>query len=104
MGDLLHHLLLYHRLVHQGSNAPGSSKTTASTAYTAWTMTTSRFKPSTSSIPEDVFMHEESDVEDQDMVFDNEDISSRHIPKVNLNQEWFKPLSKKERPATPEPA
>ncbi|GJV55938.1 hypothetical protein Tco_1456943 [Tanacetum coccineum] len=34
----------------------------------------------------------------------NQDIGSRHIPKVNLNQEWFKPLSEEERPATLEPA
>ncbi|GKC34968.1 hypothetical protein Tco_1047352 [Tanacetum coccineum] len=38
------------------------------------------------------------------MVFDNEDIGSRHIPRVNLNQDWFKPLSEDERLATPEPA
>ncbi|GKE68139.1 hypothetical protein Tco_1526211, partial [Tanacetum coccineum] len=36
-----------------GSAAPGSSKTAATTAYTAWTTTTSRFEPSASSIPED---------------------------------------------------
>ncbi|GJU73593.1 hypothetical protein Tco_1264998 [Tanacetum coccineum] len=87
-----------------GSAAPGSSKTAATTAYTAWTTTTSRFEPSASSIPEDVFMHEESDFEAQDMVFDDEDIGSRHVPRVNLNQDWFKPLSEDERPATPEPA
>ncbi|GKD03251.1 hypothetical protein Tco_1178225 [Tanacetum coccineum] len=34
---------------------------------------------------------------------DNEDSDSRHIPKVSLNQEWFKPLSEKERPTTPKP-
>ncbi|GKF82255.1 hypothetical protein Tco_0243911, partial [Tanacetum coccineum] len=34
---------------------------------------------------------------------DDEDSGSRHIPKVSLNQEWFKPLSEEERPATPEP-
>ncbi|GKA38136.1 hypothetical protein Tco_0730687 [Tanacetum coccineum] len=49
-------------------------------------------------------MHEESDFEAQDMVSDDEDIGSRHIPKVPRNQAWFKPLSKEERPATPEPA
>ncbi|GJS71501.1 hypothetical protein Tco_0704342 [Tanacetum coccineum] len=87
-----------------GSAAPGSSKTAATTAYTAWTTTTSRFEPSASSIPEDVFMHEESDFEAQDMVSDDEDIGSRHVPRVNLNQDWFKPLSEDERPATPEPA
>ncbi|GJS76020.1 hypothetical protein Tco_0725901 [Tanacetum coccineum] len=65
---------------------------------------TRKFKPSTSSIPEDVFMHEESDVKAQNLVSDDKDIGSRHIPKVNLNQEWFKPFSKEERPVTPEPA
>ncbi|GJX85020.1 hypothetical protein Tco_0335794 [Tanacetum coccineum] len=45
-----------------------------------------------------------SDIEAQDLVFDDEDIGSRHIPKVSLNQEWFKPLSEEERPATPKPA
>ncbi|GKC83873.1 hypothetical protein Tco_1139590 [Tanacetum coccineum] len=87
-----------------GLAAPGSSKTTATTAYTSWTMTTSRFEPSATFIPEDVFMHEESDFAAQDMASDDEDIGSRHIPRVNLNQDWFKPLSEDERPTTPEPA
>ncbi|GKC43456.1 hypothetical protein Tco_1061178 [Tanacetum coccineum] len=87
-----------------GSDAPSSTKTAASTTYTAWTTTTSRFKPFASSVPEDVFMHEESDVEAQDMVSDDEDIGSRHIPKVSLNQAWFKPLSEEDRPASPKPA
>ncbi|GKB43890.1 hypothetical protein Tco_0888832 [Tanacetum coccineum] len=86
------------------SAAPGSSKTVALTAYIAWTTATSRLKPAASSIPEDVLMHEESDFEAQDMGSDDEDRGSRHIPKVSLNQEWFKPLSEEERPATPEPA
>nr|GEY85557.1 hypothetical protein [Tanacetum cinerariifolium] len=34
---------------------------------------------------------------------DDEDIGSAHIPKVNLRQDWWKPLEE-ERPATPEPA
>ncbi|GJW25457.1 hypothetical protein Tco_0039268 [Tanacetum coccineum] len=86
------------------SAASGSSKIVASTAYTVWTTTTSRLKPVASSVPEDVLMHEESDFEAQDIGSDDEDSGSRHIPKVSLNQEWFKPLSKEERPATPEPA
>ncbi|GJY10467.1 hypothetical protein Tco_0378652 [Tanacetum coccineum] len=68
------------------------------------TTTTSRLKPAASSIPEDVLMHEESDFKAQDMGFDDEDSGSRHIPKVSLNQEWFRPLFEEERPATPEPA
>ncbi|GJR71399.1 hypothetical protein Tco_0083764 [Tanacetum coccineum] len=87
-----------------GSAAPGSSKTSATTAYTAWTTTTSRFEPFASSIPEDVFMHEESDFAAPDMVSDDEDIGIRHIPIHNLKQDWFKPLSEDERLATPEPA
>ncbi|GKC45416.1 hypothetical protein Tco_1063138 [Tanacetum coccineum] len=89
---------------YQISTASGSSKTTALTEYIAWTTTTSRLKPDASSVPEDVLMHEESDFEAQDMGSDDEDSGSRHIPKVSLNQEWFKPLSEKERHATPEPA
>ncbi|GJY01893.1 hypothetical protein Tco_0360045 [Tanacetum coccineum] len=48
-------------------------------------------------------MHEESEFEGHDMVSDDEDIGSRHVPKVNLNQDWFKPLSEDEILATPEP-
>ncbi|GKE33430.1 hypothetical protein Tco_1452752 [Tanacetum coccineum] len=33
-----------------------------------------------------------------------EDIRNDHIPKVNLKQGWWKPLSKEDRPTTPEPA
>ncbi|GKG48171.1 hypothetical protein Tco_0510056, partial [Tanacetum coccineum] len=94
----------YHDDQSQGSAAPGSSKTPASTEYTAWTMTTSRLNPATSSVPEEVFMHKESDFEAQDMMSDDEDIGSRHIPKVPQNQAWFKPLFEEERPATPKPA
>ncbi|GJT31640.1 hypothetical protein Tco_0922059 [Tanacetum coccineum] len=86
------------------SAAPGSSKTTASTTYTTWTTTTSRLKSAASSVPEDILMHEESDFKAQDMGSDDEDSGSRNIPKVSLNQEWFKPLSEEERPVTPEPA
>ncbi|GKE85437.1 hypothetical protein Tco_1559179, partial [Tanacetum coccineum] len=87
-----------------GSATLGSSKRAATTAYTAWTTTTSRFEPSASSIPEYVFLHEESDFATLDMVSDDEDIGSRHILRVDLKQDWFKPLSEDERPATPEPA
>ncbi|GJZ95462.1 hypothetical protein Tco_0667796, partial [Tanacetum coccineum] len=88
----------------QSSAALGSSKIAASIAYTSWTMTISRLKSTASSVPEDVLMHKESDFEARDMGSDDEDSGSRHIPKVSLNQEWFKPLSEEERPATPEPA
>ncbi|GJW63907.1 hypothetical protein Tco_0115791 [Tanacetum coccineum] len=35
---------------------------------------------------------------------DDEDIGNTHIPKVNLKQDWWKPLSKEDSPDTPEPA
>ncbi|GJZ17910.1 hypothetical protein Tco_0554033 [Tanacetum coccineum] len=54
--------------------------------------------------PPSSITNRESDFEAQDMGSDDEDSGSRHIPKVSLNQEWFKPLSEEERPATPEPA
>nr|GEX39751.1 hypothetical protein [Tanacetum cinerariifolium] len=41
--------------------------------------------------------------DEQAQLSDDEDIGSAHIPKVNLTQDWWKPLEE-ERPATPEPA
>ncbi|GJZ00180.1 monodehydroascorbate reductase, partial [Tanacetum coccineum] len=35
---------------------------------------------------------------------DDEDIGNDHIPKVNLKQDWWKPLPEEDKPATPEPA
>ncbi|GJZ11659.1 hypothetical protein Tco_0546418 [Tanacetum coccineum] len=35
---------------------------------------------------------------------DDEDIRNDHILKVNLKQDWWKPLPEEDRPATPEPA
>ncbi|GKD03951.1 hypothetical protein Tco_1178925 [Tanacetum coccineum] len=35
---------------------------------------------------------------------DDEDIGNDHIPKVNLTQDWWKPLSEEDRPTIPEPA
>ncbi|GKA71477.1 hypothetical protein Tco_0777616, partial [Tanacetum coccineum] len=76
------------------SAAPGLSKTAVTTTYTAWTKTTSRFEPSASSIPKDVFMHEESDFAAQDMVSDDEDIGSRHISQsFNLELEIDRGMS-----------
>ncbi|GJX23970.1 hypothetical protein Tco_0228415, partial [Tanacetum coccineum] len=66
----------------QGSAAPGLSKTSALIEYTAWITTTSKLKPTASSVPEDVLMHEETDFEAQDMGSNDEDSDSRHIPKM----------------------
>ncbi|GJU99790.1 hypothetical protein Tco_1329061 [Tanacetum coccineum] len=84
--------------------APSSSKTTTSAEYTAWTTTDTRLKPSVSSIPEDLHMDADSAPDEQVHSSDDEDIGNDHIPKVNLKQDWWKPLSEEDRPATPEPA
>nr|GEV15959.1 hypothetical protein [Tanacetum cinerariifolium] len=42
-------------------------------------------------------------LDEQAQLSDDEDIESAHIPKVNLRQDWWKPLEE-ERIATPEPA
>ncbi|GJX71171.1 hypothetical protein Tco_0308342 [Tanacetum coccineum] len=82
--------------------APSSSKTAASAKYMAWTTTESRLKPSVSSIPEDLHMDVDSAPDEQVYSSDDEDIKHDHIPKVNLKQDWWKPLSEEDRPATPD--
>ncbi|GKB02866.1 hypothetical protein Tco_0830955 [Tanacetum coccineum] len=84
--------------------APSSSKTATLAEYTAWTTTDTRLKPSVSSIPEDLHMDADSAPDEQVHSSDDEDIGNDHIPKVNLKQDWWKPLSEEDRPATPEPA
>ncbi|GKD38809.1 hypothetical protein Tco_1259016, partial [Tanacetum coccineum] len=84
--------------------APSSSKTAASAEYTAWTTIDTRLKPSVSSIPEDLHMDDDLTPDEQVHSSDDEDIRNDHIHKVNLKQDWWKPLSEEDRPATPEPA
>nr|GEW89785.1 putative reverse transcriptase domain-containing protein [Tanacetum cinerariifolium] len=83
--------------------SPSFSNTTASAEYTAWTTTDTRLKPSISSIPKDLYMDNDTAPDEQVHSFDDEDIENAHIPKVNLKQDWWKPLEK-DKPATPEPA
>nr|GFA58084.1 hypothetical protein [Tanacetum cinerariifolium] len=51
----------------------------------------------------DLQMDEDMAPDEQAQSSDDEDIGSAHIPKVNLRQDWWKPLEE-ERTATPEPA
>nr|GFB55180.1 hypothetical protein [Tanacetum cinerariifolium] len=87
----------------KGSAAPSPSKTAASAEYQTWTMTDVRLRPSISLTPADLEMDEDMSLDEQARLSDDEDIESAHIPKVNLRQDWWKPLEE-ERPATPEPA
>nr|GEU36455.1 putative reverse transcriptase domain-containing protein [Tanacetum cinerariifolium] len=86
-----------------GSTSPSSSKTAASAKYKAWTTTDTRIKPSVSSTPEDLHMDDDMAPDAQVHSSDDEDIRNAHIPKVNLRQDWWKPLEE-DRPTTPEPA
>ncbi|GKE97663.1 hypothetical protein Tco_0021014, partial [Tanacetum coccineum] len=96
------HKKLYEAL--ENTAAPSSSKTAASAEYTAWTTTDTRLKPSVSSIPEDLHMDADSALDEHVHSSDDEDIRNDHIPKVNLKQDWWKPLPEVDKPATPEPA
>nr|GEV58620.1 E-beta-farnesene synthase [Tanacetum cinerariifolium] len=85
-----------------GSAAPSSSKTAALPEYKAWITTNTRIMPSVSSTPKDLQMDDDMDLDVQVHLSDDEDIGNAHIPKVNLRQDWWKPLEE-DRPATPEP-
>nr|GEV00527.1 integrase, catalytic region, zinc finger, CCHC-type, peptidase aspartic, catalytic [Tanacetum cinerariifolium] len=71
--------------------------------YTAWTTTDTRLKPSVSLIPKDLHMDDDMAPDEQVHSSDNEDIRNAHIPKVDLKQDWWKPLEE-DKPATPKPA
>ncbi|GJW42983.1 hypothetical protein Tco_0071782 [Tanacetum coccineum] len=92
---------------HQGGQststaAPSSSKTTASAEFSAWTTTDTRIKPSITTIPDDLYMDDETTA-DEHAYSSGDEVGRDHIPTVNLRQSWWKPLTE-DRPATPEPA
>nr|GEZ62392.1 hypothetical protein [Tanacetum cinerariifolium] len=86
-----------------GSIAPSSSKTTALAEYKAWTTTDTRLVPFVSSIHEDLHIDDDMALDAQAHSSDDKDIGNAHIPKVNLQKDWWKPLEE-DIPATPEPA
>nr|GEW21301.1 retrovirus-related Pol polyprotein from transposon TNT 1-94 [Tanacetum cinerariifolium] len=59
--------------------------------------------PFISLTPADLEIDADMAPDEQAQSSNDEDIGSAHIPKVNLRQEWWKPLEE-ERHATPEPA
>nr|GEX62391.1 hypothetical protein [Tanacetum cinerariifolium] len=59
--------------------------------------------PPPPSPPTDLHMDDDMAPDEQVHSSDDEDIRNAHIPKVNLQQDWWKPLEE-DRPATPEPA
>ncbi|GJS33561.1 hypothetical protein Tco_0531943 [Tanacetum coccineum] len=92
---------------HQGGQststaAPSSSKTTALAEYSTWIMTDTQIKPSVTTIPDDLYMDDETTADEQSYSSGDE-VGCDYIPMVNLRQSWWKPLTE-DRPATPEPA
>ncbi|GJW48772.1 hypothetical protein Tco_0080418 [Tanacetum coccineum] len=75
-----------------GTAAPSSSKIAASAEYTAWTTTDTRFKPSVSSIPEDLPINDDSALDEQVHSSDDEDIGSDQIPKTSALASTYAPL------------
>ncbi|GJT90144.1 hypothetical protein Tco_1078989 [Tanacetum coccineum] len=92
---------------HQGGQststvAPSSSKTATLAEYSAWTTTDTRIKPSITTIPDDLYIDDETTTDEQ-AYSSGEEVGRDHIPIVNLRQSWWKPLTK-DRHASPEPA
>ncbi|GJY63360.1 hypothetical protein Tco_0464820 [Tanacetum coccineum] len=82
---------------HQGDQststvAPSSSKTAASAEYSAWTMTDTRIKPSIITIPDDLYMDDETTVDEQ-AYSSGDEVGRDHIPTINLRQSWWKSLT-----------
>ncbi|GJU33777.1 hypothetical protein Tco_1182131 [Tanacetum coccineum] len=49
-------------------------------------------------------MHEDSILDEQVHLSDDEDSGNDHLPKADSRKDWWKPLPEEERPTTPEPA
>ncbi|GKA19983.1 hypothetical protein Tco_0699898 [Tanacetum coccineum] len=60
--------------------------------------------PPPPSTNQNLHMDDDTAPDEQVHSSDDEDIRNDHIPKVNLMQDCWKPLSEEDRPATPEPA
>ncbi|GKA87594.1 hypothetical protein Tco_0809358 [Tanacetum coccineum] len=54
--------------------------------------------------PIDYLMQDDSILEEQVHLSDDEDSENDHQPKADSRKDWWKPLPEEERPATPEPA
>nr|GEV84322.1 hypothetical protein [Tanacetum cinerariifolium] len=52
----------------------------------------------------DYLMNDDSIPDEQVYLSNDDDIENDHLPKADMRKDWWKPLLKEERPATPEPA
>ncbi|GKC30755.1 hypothetical protein Tco_1038049, partial [Tanacetum coccineum] len=94
----------------QGSKAPSSSKTAASTLQSmVGTTSDTRYESTGVSVahessPTDSLMNEDSIPEEQVQLSDDEDTGNDHLPNADMRKGWWKLLPEKERTATREPA
>ncbi|GJX39928.1 retrovirus-related pol polyprotein from transposon TNT 1-94 [Tanacetum coccineum] len=93
----------------QGNKALSSSKIAASTSQSmAWTTSDTRYESAVVSRAQelsltDSLMQDDSIPDEQVHFSDNEDSENDHLPKADSRKDWWKPLPKEERSATPEP-
>ncbi|GKE85094.1 hypothetical protein Tco_1558836 [Tanacetum coccineum] len=93
----------------QGGKDPSSSKTAASASqFMAWTTSNTRYESAgayeTQELsPNDSLMQDDSIPKEHVHLSDDEDSENDHQSKANSKKDWWKPLPKEERPATPEP-
>ncbi|GJU41381.1 hypothetical protein Tco_1194338 [Tanacetum coccineum] len=94
----------------QSSKALSSSKTVATIPQSmAWTTSDTRYESpgvaaGQESFPTYSVMNDDSILNEQVQLFDDEDTGNDHLPKADMRKDWWKPLPEEERPATPEPA
>ncbi|GKB14878.1 hypothetical protein Tco_0848801 [Tanacetum coccineum] len=67
------------------SGASGTTGTAASAEYSAWTTTDTRIKPSITTIPDDLYMDDETTTDEQ-AYSSGDEVGRDHIPTVNLRQ------------------
>ncbi|GJR34390.1 hypothetical protein Tco_1210074 [Tanacetum coccineum] len=93
-----------------GSEALSSSKPAVSThQYMAWTTSDTRFESTDFMAAQelsltDSLMQDDSIPDEQVHLSDDKDSGNDHLPKVDSRQDWWKPLPKEKRLATPKPA
>nr|GEZ10299.1 hypothetical protein [Tanacetum cinerariifolium] len=87
----------------RASRAPGASGSSQEPPPPPPSSATQGSLLSISLTPAVLAIDEDMGPDEQAQLSDEEDIGSAYIPKVNLRQDWWKPLDE-ERPATPKPA
>ncbi|GJZ98799.1 retrovirus-related pol polyprotein from transposon TNT 1-94 [Tanacetum coccineum] len=94
----------------QGNKASSSSKTATSALQSmAWTTSDTRYELAgvlgTHELSlTDYLMQDDSFLEEQVLLSDDEDSENDHQLKADVRKDWWKPLPEEERPANPKPA